>query len=296
MNFINNLIIRIIPLLPKFFIKIFANKYVAGIKTSEALTKVEILNSKNQFATIDILGEHTESKEECLAITNKYIELIKIINDKNINCNLSIKPSHIGLDVNLDFSIENFKKIQKKASELNNFIRIDMESSSQTDDTIKIFSELHKTKKNIGIVFQAYLYRTEKDLKRFKNINIRLCKGIYNESEKIAIKDPIKINKNFLHLLKIAFEQNMYVGIATHDQNLIQECIHLIKQNGITKEQFEFQYLYGVPMSEPIKLFKNNKYKVRAYVPYGKNWYDYSIRRIKENPKISSYIIKNILK
>ena len=160
-----------------------------------------------------------------------------------------------------------------------------------------IFSEIYKINGNSGIVVQAYLYRSENDIESLpNNINIRLCKGIYNEDESIAIKDPDEINKNYIKLLSMIFKKNIYVGIATHDKKLIKNCMELIKNKKISTNKFEFQYLYGVPMNDMIKLFHKNNFKIRVYVPFGLNWYNYSIRRIKENPKIATYIIKNLFK
>jgi len=293
---INNCIAKIIPYLPKSIIKQFAKKYVAGTTIDEAISAVKKLDNMGQYTTLDILGEHTPNVEECKNITNQYIKILEAININNLKCNLSIKPSHIGSDINNKTMVQNFKQIQNKAIELNNFIRLDMENSNLTQLTIDTYNTLTKTENNIGIVFQAYLHRTIDDIKKLKNVNIRLCKGIYNESDTISIKDPKDINKNFLYLLEQAFSNNMYVGIATHDQVLIKSSIELINKLNINNNQFEFQYLYGVPMGKMISIYKKNNFKIRAYIPFGLNWYEYSLRRIKENPKIISYVIKNMLK
>ena len=297
MNFINNLIVSILPFTPKSIVKIFAKNYVAGINSKASLDIVKNINAKNIKATIDILGEHTDSQSECSNITNEYIALLENINKKGINCNLSIKPSHIGSDIDFNTVLENFKSIQHNAINFNNFIRIDMESSKLTNTAIKLYNSLKSISPNIGIVFQAYLYRTNKDILSLKKgDNIRLCKGIYKEDGSIAYTDYNDINTNYIKLLKIAFKKEIFVGIATHDTILIKNCIDVIKEMNVNHEMFEFQYLYGVPMDNTIEMIKSYNYDIRCYVPYGKNWYDYSIRRIKENPKIVSYIIKNIFK
>ena len=295
MILLNKIIVSALPLLPRSIVKVFSNRYVAGINYKQALKAIVDLNQNNQLATIDILGEHTEDKKESMEITSDYINLLNEIKDKELDCNLSIKPSHIGSDMGYDIAFNNFKKILKKSIETNNFIRIDMESSNLTDTTIELYNNLKKISSDIGIVFQAYLYRTENDIKNLKKgSNIRLCKGIYKESENIAYQKNMEINKNYLKLLKIAFEREIYVGIATHDKELIKESIKLINTMKIDNNMFEFQYLYGVPMKDNIKTYHNNNFKIRSYVPFGKEWYEYSIRRIKENPKIASYVIKNI--
>ena len=161
-----------------------------------------------------------------------------------------------------------------------------MENSQLTEVTIDTFNQLNNINQNVGLVFQAYLKRTKNDIKNYKNVNIRLCKGIYNESENISYKDYNDINDNFIKILKIAFNNNIFVGIATHDKDLISRSIKTIKDMNIQKSQFEFQFLYGVPMNDMIKVYKENDFNYRVYVPFGINWYEYSIRRIKENPKL----------
>ena len=294
---LNKLIILTIPLLPKFFVKIFANKYVAGIKTSEAIDIVKKLNQNNLSCTLDILGEHTKSKNESYAIANKYVDIFKQLGQNKLDCNISVKPSHIGSDVNNKVLSNNIKKLIDAAKKNNNFLRIDMEDSNLTDLSISIYRENFEKKSHIGIVLQAYLKRTEKDIENLDSFsNIRLCKGIYNEDKSISFKNPIDINKNYLNLLNKALEKNIYVGIATHDQKLIKSCLKIIESKKINKKNVEFQMLYGVPMDSTIKKLMFQNFKIRIYVPYGKNWYEYSIRRIKENPNISKYIIKNLFK
>ena len=294
---LNKTIIYLIPLLPKFFVKIFANKYVAGVKTSNALKIVARLNKKELACTLDILGEHTKDLNESIAITNKYNDILNKITINNLDCNISIKPSHIGSDINSKNFNNNIKKLISTAKEKNNFIRIDMEDSKLTQLTLNTYKDNIEHKDYLGIVLQAYLLRSKNDLESLsEKSNIRLCKGIYNEDKSIAIKDPELINKNYIQLLNIAFAKKIYVGIATHDKKLINDSLEIIKNNKIDRNQFEFQVLYGVPMNKTVESLLKNNYKVRVYVPYGRNWYDYSIRRIKENPNISKYIIQNLFK
>ena len=295
MSIFNKFIIIVLPLLPKFFVKLFSGRYVAGNNFKQALNTVKKLNLDGQCATLDILGEHTTEKNNSKAITERYISLVKYIDSNNADCNLSIKPSHIGLDIDYSLALTNYVSIVDEAEKFNNFIRLDMESSKATDLTIRLHNELREQHKNVGIVIQAYLKRSEQDIMNLPdNSNIRICKGIYNENEKISYKKYEDINENFLRLLKICFEKNFYVAIATHDILLINSCIEIINEYNIKTEMFEFQYLLGVPMDNAINNFKIKNYKVRSYVPFGKDWYDYSIRRIKENPKIGTYVLKNL--
>ena len=292
--FINKIILGTLPFIPKNIIKAISNRYIAGIDDEEALKTIKKLNGMNLSATIDILGEHTKNVDESDSITNRYIKLYKEISKNNLDCNISIKPSHIGSDISLETFTKNLALIHNEADNNNNFLRIDMENSTLTDITINAFKNNYKKLKNIGIVIQAYLYRSEQDINNLESgMNIRLCKGIYNENETIAIKNPKKINDNYLSLLGQSLKKNIFVGIATHDINLIEKILCLIEENNFNKKQFEFQVLYGVPMKKTIQKLLALKYKVRVYVPYGDNWYEYSMRRLNENPNISKYVIKN---
>ena len=296
-NMFNKLITFLVPFLPKIFVRLFSNKYIAGINQDEALKIIKRLNDKNLLATIDILGEHTKSINEANLITNEYVSLYKKIKSKNLNCNISIKPSHIGADISEDLFLKNLEKIHSHSISCDNFLRVDMEDSSFTNLTINAFNQRYKIKNNIGIVIQAYLKRSHNDIIKLKEkTNIRLCKGIYNESKQVAIKNPIEINKNYIALLKTAIKQGLFVGIATHDPKLIDDIIEYIEDENINNTQFEFQFLYGVPLGNMLHKIKNKNFNIRIYTPFGKNWYDYSIRRLKENPNISGYIIKNIFK
>ena len=194
---INIIIIYLIPFVPKRIIKIFAKDYVAGITINESLKIVKDLNNQNLSVTLDILGEHTKSIPECVEITNNYIKILERINNNNLDCNISIKPSHIGTDISDDLFRKNLQNILDQAIKYNNFVRIDMENSKLTDTSINAYKSLKNN--NIGIVFQAYLHRTKNDINKLDyKSNIRLCKGIYNESPQIAIKNQKDIKINYL--------------------------------------------------------------------------------------------------
>ena len=294
---INKALINIIPYLPITFIKLFSNRYIAGTTIHNALKTVEKVNEINLSATIDILGEHTKSIDKANKITDEYINLYKQIKLSNLDCNISIKPSHIGSDINLEYFEKNINKIHSQAIKTNNFLRLDMENSSLTDLTINTFNQQYKIKDNIGIVIQAYLYRSMEDIRNLgPKTNIRLCKGIYKENSNICIKEPDDVNQNYISLFKEAIKKNIYIGIATHDKNLIEIIRNIIKENNIKNNLFEFQVLYGVPMGKIIKSLLKDNFKVRVYIPYGEEWYNYSIRRMKENPNLAGYILMNLFK
>ena len=295
----NQLIIKILPYLPLLLVRTVAIKYVAGETSQDALRIVQNLNKKGFSVTLDILGEHTRNENTAKNITKDYQKLLQKIHEKNLNCNLSIKPSHIGMDINKGCVDENISQLLETARDCENFIRIDMEDSSLTDATIQLYKKCKKQYNHVGTVLQAYLFRSAKDLNDLhqKNrFNVRICKGIYREPEHIAIQGRQDINNNYLKLLQFAFENNIYVCIATHDLFLIKESYKLITDLKIPKDRFEFQVLYGVPMSGWLEKHLENDYKVRVYVPFGKDWYDYSVRRLKENPNIAGYVIRDMFR
>ena len=296
MSLLNNIIIKTIPLLPKLMVKIIADKYVAGNKIKDAINKTKLLNNQDLHVTIDLLGEHVKDLNEVESVTKTYLKLLEEINLSSLKSNISVKPTHIGLDINLDTFYKNALKLVESASDKNNFIRFDMENSSTTDSTIDVFKKIHKDYKNVGTVFQAYLKRTYSDIEKLSEnqINFRLCKGIYNEDAGIAYKSYDEINSNYLKIAEMAFKNGCYVGLATHDLHLTQNLYDLIEKHNVPKENFEFQILYGVPMKGWIQRHLKNKFKVRVYLPYGPQWYEYSIRRLRENPNIARYVAKSI--
>tara|TARA_B100000676_G_scaffold138510_1_gene137109 strand:+ start:4562 stop:5470 length:909 start_codon:yes stop_codon:yes gene_type:complete len=296
MSIINNTIIKTIPLLPKKMVKIIANQYVAGNSIKSTLRKTKQLNTKNYDVTIDLLGEHVSDIDEIKKVTDTYIELLKQINLLNLTSNISVKPTHIGLDRGIDTFKNNAYKLVEEAKKYNNFIRFDMENSSTTDSTIEVFKDIFKTHQNVGTVFQAYLKRTYNDLEKLmpQKINFRLCKGIYNEDSSIAFKNYNEINNNYLKIVELAFKNKNYIGIATHDLYLLEKIYNMIDKYNVSPNDFEFQVLYGVPMKGWLKRHIKNNFKVRIYLPYGPQWYEYSIRRLKENPNIAKYVAKSI--
>ena len=298
-NLFNQLIITITPFLPRWIVWKIAGRYVAGETGAKALAVVRQLNDKGYSATVDILGEHTNSKSEAAEITREYMNIYDEISKQKLDCNISIKPSHIGHDISNEILQTNLDKLLLKAEETNNFLRIDMENSTITDNTISLYKNCRRKYKHVGTVFQAYLYRTQADLEQLSqngSFNFRLCKGIYKEPAAIAIQRRGKINNNFLKLLRFAFEKGIYVGIATHDLGLLKSVYALISELNISTDKFEFQVLYGVPMSGWLEKHLKNNFKVRVYIPFGVDWHAYSIRRLKENPNIAGYILKDLFR
>lgn len=295
MEYLNKLIVSFVKILPKPVVHIFARKYIAGERLEDAVEVVKKLNAKGILATIDVLGESVKTKQESRQAKKECLEVLDAIHKYKLNANLSVKPTQLGLSIDKEFCFEQLSELLEKAKEYNNFIRIDMEDSNTTDDTIELYKKLRKRYKNVGIVVQAYLKRTQADVENlnFNGTNYRLCKGIYIESEEIAYKERQKIRDNYLLLLEKMFDNGSYVGIATHDDYLVEHAYKMIKEKNISKDKFEFQMLYGVKENLRNKINADG-YKIRIYVPFGEHWYAYSIRRLKENPHLAWDITKSI--
>ena len=293
---INKLIASSVSVFPKWFIELFSKSYVAGYSSNEVLSIVEELNGNGFSATIDILGEHVKDLDISKNITQQYCELFENINLRSIDSNISVKPTHIGLDISKNVVLENFNKIIEAARDKSNFLRIDMESSDNTDDTFEIYKSLKNKYSGVGVVLQAYLKRSINDIENLASpkFNARICKGIYKEDSEIAYKEQDMINNNFLEMAKLMLQKNSYACFATHDQQLIDSLVELVEKMKIETTKFEFQVLYGVPMNGKLEKLISKGYKVRIYVPFGPDWYEYSLRRLKENPNIAGYVIKNL--
>ena len=296
MKLINYFIIQIIPFLPKIFIRLVASPYIAGITDDQMLVNVKKLNDKGYDVAIDILGEHVTTDRDATQITERYANLYDRIASQGLDANLSIKLSHIGQDLGYELVRKNLMILINAAKKHNNFLRLDMENSPYTSETINLYKKAFEIYPNVGIVLQAYMHRSINDIDMLANkmFNVRICKGIYIESEDIAYRGYEKIRSNYIALVQRGLTKGSYVGIASHDEYLIDTLYAWIKDNKISPSQYEFQVLHGVPMEKKLQQLIKEGNKVRVYVPYGDNWYDYSVRRLKENPKMAGYIIKNI--
>ncbi len=295
MSILNNIIVFTVQLMPRSVVGFFSKKYIAGDTIEKAVQCVKDLNSRGIYATMDVLGESITQKEEAAEAKNKCLEVLDTIVQNNLMANLSLKPTQMGLNIDEEFAYKQIKELVEKAKSINNFIRIDMEDSPFTEKTIDLYKKLKTDYDNVGIVLQAYLKRTTSDVITLNklNTNYRLCKGIYIEPATIAYKDKQEIRSNYLKSLELMLKNGNYVGIATHDEYLINEAYRMIKEMKIPKDKFEFQMLLGVREDLRDKI-NNDGYKIRIYVPFGQDWYPYSIRRLKENPQVAGYIFRNI--
>jgi len=297
----NKFIAAILPYFPKKFIWIFSRAYISGETIDDAMRVSKELNSKNIKVTLDVLGEFIKTLEEAEENKKEYLNLIDVSFKNHINGNFSVKPTSFGLLIDKEICYTHIREIVAKAASLKSFIRIDMEDSPTTDDEIALFRRLKaEFPANVGLVLQAYLKRTYNDLEQMMDlnspeipVNYRLCKGIYIEHESIAYKKYEDINQHYLEDLEYIFKNKIYVGIATHDKPLIEGAYRLIKKYNVPKNMYEFQMLYGVTpkLRESVV---NEGHNMRVYVPFGKQWFGYSTRRLKENPKMASHIIKAV--
>ena len=295
MNLINEAIVSAVKIMPKPVVGIFSKKYIAGERLEDAVNLVKQLNLKGIYATLDVLGESVKNKEDAVAAKDKCLLVLDTIVKNNLMANLSIKPTQMGLSIDEEFTYEQVYQLVQKAKQINNFVRIDMEDSAYTDKTFDLFRKLKENFDNVGIVLQAYLKRTFDDAVILNKLdtNYRLCKGIYIEPVSIAYKDKQRIRENFLETLGVILKSGNYVGIATHDEFLINEAYRMVKELNIPGDKFEFQMLLGVREDLRDKINADG-YKIRIYVPFGEDWYAYSVRRLKENPQIARYVFKNI--
>jgi proline dehydrogenase len=295
MNPLNTIIVKTLPLLPKKLVRVFANKYIAGDNINDAVAAVKALNAKTIMATVDVLGESIKDRNEAVQSKNESLEVLDTIVKENLNGNLSVKLTMLALAMDYELCRSLFTEILDSAKNKNIFVRIDMENSEVTDITIKMYREMRAKYDNVGVVLQAYLRRTEKDVMELteEKSNFRLCKGIYVEPELIAFKSRQEIRDNYLKVLKLMFERNAYVGIATHDDYLTDGAEKLIKEMNISKDKYEFQMLLGVREWLRDKIVDNG-HRTRIYVPFGKRWYEYSIRRFQENPNVAGQVVKSL--
>jgi proline dehydrogenase len=293
MNLVNQLIVFVIQLLPKRLVKRFAMRYIAGEKLDDAIRVMKFLNLKNIMGTLDVLGENVSMKEESLQATQAGEEVLHSINENHLNANLSIKLTQFGLKIDEEFCYSNVRSLLGIARRYNNFVRIDMEDSSTTNATLKLYERLRSEGyENVGVVIQANMRRSEEDIQRLISMkaNVRLCKGAYMEPEAIAFKSREEIQLNYLKLLKMLFDAKCYVGIATHDDFLVSGAYQYIQEMNLQKADYEFQMLYGVKIKLRDQIVADG-HRLRIYVPFGQHWYAYSIRRFKENPQIVRYVI-----
>ncbi len=298
MSLLDKMVVWSMPLVPKPIVGYFSKNYIAGSKLEDAIRVVKELNDDGIMATIDVLGEENLNKTDAEKAVEQYKQVLAAIDKEKLDSTISVKPTHMGLLIDPEYCYHNIRSLIQEAQKLNNFVRIDMEDRTTTTATIDMYLKLKdEFEEHVGTVIQAYLRRTSDDVNRLikHKANLRLCKGIYNEPREDAYKEMAIINDNFNFNLEKLLRNKCYVGIATHDEKLIWHALRLIEELKLKKEDYEFQMLLGVE-EQLRKILVNDGHRMRVYVPFGEEWYAYSTRRLKENPRMAGQVFKNIIK
>jgi len=296
MSAFNRVLVTGLPLVPKPIVRRVASRYVAGETLADAIRVIQDLNGKGAMATLDVLGEEVSERGRATAAVEEYLRALEAIDQAKIDSNVSIKPTMLGLKIDEGFCHENIARIVEKAKGYGNFVRIDMEDSTTTDATLRIYRDLQGRYGNVGCVLQAYMRRTLSDIEGLPDsgANARICKGIYVEPRRIAWKGFDTVRANYVQALDKLIARGVYVGIATHDEYLACAATALVDKHGLKRDRYEFQMLLGVDQ-ELRGILLEGGHRLRVYVPYGRDWYPYSIRRLRENPEVARHVLKALL-
>ena len=290
-------IVRLLPVVPRPVVQKLSERYIAGPELKDAREVVRHLNADGKLATIDVLGEEITTAEEAAAIVRAYQDVFADIERCELDSNVSVKLTALGLKLGYDLCRDNLRTVVEDAASRGNFVRIDMEDSSTTDDTLRLYRELREEGHvNLGVVLQAMLRRTVTDIDALADLkpSVRLCKGIYVEPPEIAYQDYEAVRASFVRALESLLAAGCYVGIATHDAWLLLEGRRLVAEHGLARDEYEFQMLLGVRAELGDELVVEG-HRLRIYVPFGRHWYAYSLRRLQENPKLAGYIAADTL-
>jgi len=290
-------IVRLLPAVPRPVVQKLSQRYIAGPELKDAREAVRRINAEAKLATIDVLGEEITTEEEAAAIVRAYQDVFADIQRCGLDSNVSVKLTGLGLKLGYDLCRENLRTVVEDAASRRNFVRIDMEDSSTTDETLRLYRELREEgSDNVGVVLQAMLRRTQSDIAALAELkpSVRLCKGIYVEPSDLAYQDYEAVRASFVRGLEALLEAGCYVGIATHDEWLLAEGRRLVTEHSLPRDQYEFQMLLGVRPELGDELVIEG-HRLRIYVPFGRHWYAYSLRRLQENPKLAGYIAADTL-
>jgi proline dehydrogenase len=290
-------IVRLLPAVPRPVVQKLSERYIAGPELKDAREAVRRINAEGKLATIDVLGEEVTTAEEAAAIVRAYQDVFADIERCGLDSNVSVKLTALGLKLGYDLCRDNLRIVVADAASRGNFVRIDMEDSSTTDDTLRLYRELREEgHENLGVVLQAMLRRTQSDIAALADLrpSVRLCKGIYVEPPEVAYQDYEAVRASFVRSLETLLDARCYVGIATHDEWLLAEGRRLVTERGLARDDYEFQMLLGVRPALGDELVVEG-HRLRIYVPFGRHWYAYSLRRLQENPKLAGYIAADTL-
>lgn len=292
MTLLDKAIVRMLPAVPKPVVQLFSSRYIAGSTVDDAVEVVRALNRDGKLATIDVLGEEIARESDARAIAQAYRDVFTAIEHEHLDSNVSVKLTALGLNLSYELCRENLESVLSEAATNGNFVRIDMEDSSTTSDTLRLYRELRESGvDNVGVVLQAYLRRTLDDISALADLqpNVRICKGIYVEPPSVAFTDFDDVRSSYVRSLDALLEAGAYVGIATHDEWLIGRALERVA--GLSETEYEFQMLLGVRERRATELVAAG-HRARIYVPFGEHWYQYSLRRLQENPAMAGTIAK----
>jgi proline dehydrogenase len=289
---VDRALVRLLPAVPRPVVRRISERYIAGAELADALRVVQELNGQGKMATIDVLGEEVADRDEAREIAGAYRDTFEALERGGLDSNVSVKVTALGLKLGYELCRENLEGVVRHAAERGNFVRIDMEDSSTTDDTLRLYRELRTAGlDNVGVVLQACLRRTTEDVRALADLqpNVRLCKGIYLEPPEIAHRDFDAVRASFAQALEELWDAGCYVGVATHDELLVEQARQGLARRGLGREEYEFQMLLGVRPAMGDELVRQG-HRLRIYTPFGRDWYEYSLRRLQENPKLAGYI------
>ena len=290
MSLLDRAVVTLLPAVPKPVVRLLSSRYLAGAALEDAPRVVSELNAQGKLATVDVLGEEVAEAGEAEAIAAEYVAALDAFERQGLDANVSVKPTGLGLKLGYDLCKRNLETVIAAAEPTNRFVRIDMEDSSTTDDTLRLFRELRaEGHERVGPVLQASLRRTVADAATLAGASVRLCKGIYIEHESIQYRDDRDVRASFVRALETLLDGGCYPAIATHDEWLVDESLRLVHERGLAPDEYELQMLLGVRPELGDRIVAGG-HRLRIYVPYGRHWYEYSLRRLQENPKIAGYV------
>ena len=291
MSLLDKTIVRLLPAVPRPVVRRLSARYIAGPELADARRVVAALNAEGKLATVDVLGEEITRPDEAEAITQAYLDVLDAIDEDGLDANVSVKLTGLGLNLDPELARANVQAIADRGT----FVRIDMEDSSTTDATLELYRDLRSAGvQNLGVVLQATLKRTVDDATALAGANVRLFKGIYLEPPDLAFRDFDAVRVNYVRALETLLDGGCYVGIATHDEWLVDQALRLVGERRLEPHEYEFQMLLGVQARLGDRLLAQGQ-RLRIYVPFGRQWYEYSLRRLQENPKVAGYIAADTL-
>lgn len=290
MALLDRAIVRVLPAVPRPLVQRLSARYIAGPTLAEARRVVAELNAQGKMATVDVLGEEITRASETVAIADEYVAALDAFERDDLDANVSVKPTALGLKLDYELCKRNVERVIAAAEPTNRFVRLDMEDATTTDDTLRLFRELRaEGHPRVGPVLQASLKRTVEDAKTLAGASVRLCKGIYIESDAIQFRDDEAVRVSFVRSLEALLDGGCYAAVATHDEWLVEQALRLVRERNLDRHAYEFQMLLGVREELGDRLVREG-HRLRIYVPYGQKWYEYSLRRLQENPKVAGYI------